>query len=216
MNFSEFQTRLYKQIQRDDLLADDRYKVFINDALQEIQKRRSFALMKKTADVVIANGTKNGVLPVDFKEFQNVRPPIQIVLNDPSTGQEVLKPVDVVFELQETNRVWNFGGLVWTVRIIALDDSGTKSIEIIVPAAEDLTFRTRYYRYLPALVADGDTSPFIDLYPQMVLWKAKEIAFGEINDFIAEKEAQMKFEEKFLRATQQDAFSSNAGLALRM
>jgi len=215
--YKGMQDRLYRQVQRADLLADGMYGVFINEALREIQNRRSWSVMKNTVDIHIPNGSATvSDFPTDFKEFQNLRPPMSIVLTDPSTDSEVLKPIDVVDELQELRRVWNFGGLVWTLRVIADQNTGTTSVSIIVPAAEDLTLRMKYYRYLPLLTGDNDTNWFLQNFPRVVWSKAKANAFYEINDTKAEDDAGREFESELQRAMRQDAWSAVAGMSARM
>ena len=220
MTFSKLQDRLYKNIQRDDFLVanspDLNYGTFINDGLQEIQKRRSWSYMKKSVDLTIASGQNEIALPDDFKELQNVHSPVNVVLTDPNVTGDVLKPVEVVYEEDELRRVWAFGGLVWTVRTFLERFGNSAKLRIVVPAAEDIKFRVKYFGYLPALSDDSDESVLEVTYPRMVLAKSKAVAFFEINDGEAESASNTEFEKQFAAAAIQDSRSDVSGRETRM
>lgn len=226
MTFLGMRNLVYAGVKRDDLNAS--YGDFVNQAIREIENKRSWTQMKQTVEVTLLANTFTVNLPADFKEMQNVRPPVHQKLIaggiDPLTGlpisvdQIVWRPVSVVYEHQEIHRIWSFGGLVGYIRMFLEknpDGSGTSILGLEVPAISNLTFRVKYYRYLPNLVNDTDTSPFIDAYPQMVLDKAKEIAFDSINDPYADRMAE-RFTTKFMEAAMQDARSDVTGRAMHM
>jgi hypothetical protein len=208
MTFLQLQERVSKGVQRADL--EDLYPDFINEALREIQNRRSWTVMKDTTTVTIPNGSSEIELPATFKEMQKSRPPVHAVCDD-----DVLMPVDLVFEEQETRRSWTFGGLVYNYRVFLERSNGSNKLKILVPATEDIELRVKYYGYLPDLEADDDESPLANLYPEMVIAKAKAIAFTTINDPM-EASMEETFEKKFIAATVQDAHADVAGRETRM
>jgi len=215
MTFAEIVARVRKGVQRDDLV--DEYPDFVNEALMEIQQKRSWSFMKTTLEpLTLLAGDKTVALPADFKEFQNIRPPVHLILEDPAQPlNSIYKPIEVVYEHEEQRRVWSFGGLVWTMRLFMERVGTTATLGMVVPAEEDINLRVKYFAYLPALVNDNDTSPFIDAFPHMVLSAAKQNAFSTINDpFKDQMEAD--FQARFADAVRQDAYSEVAGRELRM
>ncbi len=219
MTFAQSQARLYKTIQRDDFLVandpDINYGTFINEAIRECENRKSWSTMKASVDVVINSGDRSTELPENFKELQNLRPPVHVVLNDPNTG-DVLKPVNVSWENVELRRLWMMGGMAWDVQTWIERTSGVCTLNIASQAGEVLTFRVKYYGYSPALVEDADESALEVLYPRVIMTKAKEIAFEAVNDFDAQAAAHAAFEELFLRASTQDNRSDVSGREARM
>ncbi len=219
MNFEQLQARLYKTIQRDDFLAANdattNYGAFINEAIREVENRKSWSTMKGSVDLVMTSGTKTVDLPDNFKELQNLRPPVHIILNDPNTGA-VLKPVNVSWENVEVRRLWMMGGMAWDVQTWIERTAAPCTLNIASQAGEDLTFRVKYYGYSAPLVADDDESVLEALYPRVIMMKAKEIAFEAVNDFDAQGAAHAAFEELFLRASAQDNRSDVSGREARM
>lgn len=224
LDFVTARTRLGVSVQRDDLASS--YGDFINEALKEIQDRRSWTCMKKTTQVTInpgenpvagdlgtdSEGSQTATLPADFKELQK-QPAVHYVADD---GGFI--PADVVTEAEQIHRIWAFGGTpvsTWPPRVF-YERNGTDAVlGVIEPITQALNFRVKYFSYLPDLAADGDTSPFLTLYPKMVLAKAKAIAFTEINDPAAIA-AEEEFEKKLGEAIRQDAYSEVAGRVLHM
>jgi hypothetical protein len=88
-------------------------------------------------------------------------------------------------------------------------------IGIVEPLIEAFNLEVNMYAYLPALVNPTDTSPLLTAYPNMILEKAKAIAFSNINDDESQK-AEGKFEAKYRQASYQDAYSEVVGRKLRM
>ncbi len=221
MTFAQMKTRLYKSVQRDDYLvansADVNYGTFINDAVREIENRKSWTTMKQTADVVIASGDQSVDLPERFKSLQNLRPPVHVVLNDPNIGQNILKPVNVTWSEVEYRRLWMMGGMAWDVQTW-IERTGLMdcTLNIASIAGTNLTFRVKFYQYSAPLSGDSDESLLEQLYPRMVMMKAKEIAFEAINDFDALNEAVKQFEILFTHASRTDNYADVAGREGRM
>lgn len=212
MTFSQLKERLARNVQRSDL--EDSYGDFINEALREIQNRRSFSLMKKSVELVIpaGSGRETVSLPEDFKELQK-QPAVSY-----KTDEGDFIPAEVVFEEQQEYRVWAFGGTpipTWPPRLYFEKNADGAVLGLIEPLTQDFTVRVKYYGYLPELTEDEDTSPLESAYPQMVLNKAKAIAFAEVNDDIAAG-FESFFEKKLAEAVRQDAYSEVNGRVLRM
>lgn len=226
MTFAKMQERLYKSVQRDDYLAtnspDVNYGTFINEAIREIENRKSFATMKKTGDFIISAGDTSVELPVLFKTLQNLRPPVHVVFEGSGQG-ELLKPVNVSWAEVEYRRLWASGGRVWNVQTwIERGNSGTVpastlcTLNIASQASEDITFRVKYYAYSAPLAGNDDESLLEQLYPRMVMTKAKEIAFDAVNDSEAFASAAAKFEILFTRASIADNYADVSGREGRM
>jgi len=215
------QERLSRAVLRADLAPS--YPDFINEAIREIQDRRSWICMKNVAPVTInpnqpptLPGTAQvGALPADFKELQK-KPAVFFV-----TSLGDLLPVEVITEGQQLRRVERFHGCPfpsWPPRVfleLNYDGNNTNVIGIVEPLTEAWNFQVRYYRYLAPLVEDGDTSPFITSWPEMVLAKSKAIAFQGINDSEADN-AERLFEIKLLAAIRSDAHAEVSGRETRM
>ena len=218
MTFLDMQNAVKQGVLRNDLSYDQ----FINSALREIQQRRSWSFMRTRQTITLPAGQTSVALPSNFKELQNVRPCIMLAIPDPSIpGAPVLKPVDVTYEQDETRRVWNWSASAPSIRVFIQDEEDPvtfapiKTINIAIAVLEDMPFVVRYYRFLPDLVNDTDTSPFIDNYPEMVELKAKVKAFNRINDPAAGTAEQI-FGEQFGLASRQDAYKDVSGKENRM
>jgi len=210
--FLEWKTRLAKRVLRDDLA--DSYGDYFNEALREIQNRRSWLAMKKTVDVSVPTGygRETVTLPADFKELQK-RQAVQYITDD---GQFI--PAEVVTEEQQIYRVWAFGGTpitTWPPRVFFERLATGPILGVLEPLIQPFNFRVKYFGYLPDLAADGNTSPLADAYPEMVFAKAKVVAFTDINDPIA-AEFETLFEKKLGEAIRQDSYSEVRGMETHM
>lgn len=206
------------------LRNDLSYGGFVNDALREIQNRRSWSFMRTRASVTLPAGQTSVALPADYKELQNVRPAITLAISDPAVpGGAVAKPVYVVTEAQQVRSAWNFDLTMFPLMTVFITEEsdfttyGTqvKSLGIIIPGTQDLVFTVRYYRFLPDLVDDAAANQFTIQYPEMVELKAKVKAFNRINDPAAGTTEQL-FGEQFMIAARQDAYKDTTGRENRM
>jgi hypothetical protein len=223
MDFSDMQARLSRAVLRADLEPD--YGNFINEAIVEIENMRSWTFMKVTETVVLGpgDGFEKAPLVSNFKELRRA-PAINFIADDGG-----MIPAVTVFEEEEIFRVWAWGGapmFIWPPRVfmlrgpasptqLATGQTIAASIGIIEPLIEQFNISVNLFGYLPLLVNDTDLSPFITAYPNMVLEKAKEIAFSGINDAAAAA-AAAEFQRKYDKAASQDAYSEVAGRRLRM
>ena len=212
MNFSDMQARLGIGVLRTDLAPS--YGEFINEALMEIQNRRSWTCMKVLELVTLGPSEEYGIVALqsNFKELQP-EPAINYVTDDGG-----LIPAKVVFLEQEIHRVWAWSGapmFTWPPRVFLIRQATETDIGIVEPLIEAINLSVGMFAYLPPLVNPTDLSPFITAYPMMVLAKAKSIAFSAINDPIS-NQFEIEFEAKFRTAAYQDAYSEVAGRRLRM
>jgi hypothetical protein len=208
MTFGDMQTRVGRGILRDDLAPY--YGEYINEALREIQNRRSWTIQKNTVQVTLpaSDGEASVTVATDLKELQK-QPAVYFVADDGG-----LVPAETVFESQQIYRVWVFWGtpiVTWPPRVFFERNGQNAVIGMVEPRTEDFNFRVDYYRYLPDLVNRDDTSPFIDLYPEMVLALSKMIAFTDINDSDGLKTNSDIFELKLSAAGRQDAYAEVRG-----
>lgn len=173
--------RLTTTVQRDDLLSS--YLNFANQAVRHIAEKHSFPEMRETGVGSVTIGQTRATLPVDFKELQAGRYPI---FDTPAGGVGSLVPV---FIRQEVEKLLP-AALVPAASFIYTTDvsSGVQSnyIDLPYPATVQHNFTLYYYAYPdrcddPANPTDV-TTPLIDKYFDMVLFKALSLAFESIND----------------------------------
>jgi hypothetical protein len=234
MTLSDLVNRLSIGVMRDDLAISPGYASFINEALTEVQRRRSWQVMKQVEFFTMPNGSSTITLayfdppantqPTNFKELTLQESPIHLKAQD-----LVLTPCDVwtmekvlrrqarlisnsllysVYMHPDTTRRVSIP--VWVDWI-----NGQPSLNILFAADSDLPFQVSYYAYLPDLVNNTDHNEFTDRFPEMVIDKAKALAFASINDPIA-ADFEALFEKKFSDAAAKDAYQAVAGLQLRM
>lgn len=212
MNFSDLQERLGLGVLRSDLAPS--YGEFINEALLEIQNRRSWTFMKVTELVALGpgDGYETATLVANFKELRR-EPAINFIADD---GGKI--PATVVFQEEEIFRTWAWSGMpmiIWPPRVTLMRGATSTKVGVVAPLIETFNLEVNMFAYLPALVNPTDTSPFITAYPMMVLAKSKAIAFSTINDPAADL-FEAEFERKFRAAAYQDAYSEVAGRSLNM
>jgi hypothetical protein len=213
MDFADIKARISRGVQRADLAAS--YGDYVNEALREIQNRRSWTDMKFTVNVALpASDNENTVtIASDFKELQKT-PAVYFVTDDGG-----LIPAETVFESQQIYRVWVFWGtpiVTWPPRIFFERNGTSAVIGMVEPRTEDFNFRVDYFRYLPDLVNDTDTSPLLTAYPEMVLAKSKVIAFTDINDEEAMALHEGIYEKKFMEGARKDAYAEVRGRTLHL
>jgi hypothetical protein len=230
MTFTDIIQRLTIGVLRDDLVST--YPSFINEALVEIQRRRSWQCMKQLDFFTIPNNlsaiplaTNDNGAATNFKELTLQDSPIHLKAQD-----LVLTPCDVwplekvlrrqarlisnsilysVYMHPDTTRRVSVPVYVqWT--------GGNPTLNILFAANGALPFQVSYYGYLPDLVVGtNETNEFTLHFPEMVVSKAKAIAFAAINDPMA-ADFEALFEKKFMEAAAKDAYQEIAGLQLRM
>src|SRR5208337_4225578 len=160
---SKLQARVSAGVLRDDLAAlSNNYADYINEALHEVQDKRSFICMRGDTSLAILNGQASVALPADFKELQTKSEgsPINMIVDDPSFPG-LLRPVNVVFEDAAIRRTWARSGLstscwpnTFTVFLKLGEFNGLGGIiGVEIPVTEDTPFRVSYNGFLPDLVS---------------------------------------------------------------
>lgn len=197
-------------VSRDDLAAS--YTSFLNEAQREICGRRSWTFMRDEADVTVLNGASSAALPANFKELSSSKTPIHAVGSDGVS----LVPCDVVTREQRIRRNVIYPLVISNTPRLYIDWTVQPPIlNLFATATENLVFNVSYFGYMADLSADGDHNALTDSYPEMLLAKAKAIAFGRVND-PAVVDAEEYFQLKFDDARREDSYKALAGLQMRM
>lgn len=218
--------RLTTAVMRDDLAGQ--YPNFINEALREIQRKRSWRYMLTIEDFVVPAGSTSVALPSNFKELSNTRSPVHLWGNSiEPTLPNLLTPCEVWTReriIRQQGRVLGLSVLTpvrWQQLSIPvyIDWSGeSPSLNIYVPQGapfQSFTFNVKYFQYIPDLVNPTDANGLTNEYPEMVVAKCKSIAFESINDPAA-ADAENLFMIRFKEAAANDAHASIIGMDLRM
>ena len=207
MTLAQLQRRVESGVQRDDL----DYAALINDALREIMQRRSWNAMRQVDEVVILKGNTSVALPGDFKEFTNTRPPVH-----QKSDAGTLLECDVWTREKVIRRNQHTVLKPLTGLQVYLDwQDGVPTLNLNDAPSEDVTFVISYFAYLPPLSDDADQNLLTRDYAEMVIAKAKALAFEAVNDPIA-VDFESLFETKFKSARATDSYAAVAGTELRM
>lgn len=210
MNFTVLQARVNRGIQRDDLATD--IPNFINEALKDLQIRRSWICMKDEIQITIPAGSDSIQLPDNFKELQNPRESIHLIYNDGS-GDRLL-PVEVTTRADQLQRIFRLGRDLW-MRVFLDLTNDQKFIRVGENASQDLPFNLRFYGFLPDLATGTDSNSLTNNYPEMIIARAKAIALASVNDPLAEGMEALT-EKRFLEAKTDDGRREISGVTVRM
>jgi hypothetical protein len=208
MNLSDLNARMVLGVNRSDLAdSGGNYTQFLNDAQREICRMRSWQWMKEKETLTLTAGQTTLELPTNFKEFTSPNSPVHILVQ----GLEI--PVDVWTPEKHKRRVRS---LLSTQFACHLDDTVTpKVLNFVEDLTEDADFVVRFYGYLDDLSEDNPSNNLTTDYPDMLLAKAKALAFAAINDPVA-ADLETYFDLKFKPAAAADAYAQVAGTQLRM
>jgi hypothetical protein len=212
MTLDQLNARMVIGVARPDLTANgvDDYTAILNEAQKEICRLHSFTWMKDTADVTIPANDSVVSLPASFKELTRTKTPVHLFSDDGTPAT----PVDV-WTLEKLRR---FARSTLTTQIaVALDWSFLPpKLTLICTADEDLSFQVSHYAY-PDDLEDGEEESNIltTQYPEMLLAKAKAIAFAAVNDPIT-ADLESLFQLKFREARASDCHADLAGIDLHM
>lgn len=224
MTQADFIKRLSIGVARDDLAP--LYPDFINEALHEIQRRRSWRFMLQIGTFTIPVGQTSVNLPANFKELSNTRTPVHLIGTSFQPGlPNVLTPCDVWTRERVLRREqMAFGYSILTPNIYYLRTSipvyvdwqaETPSLRVFYPATTALMFDVKYFAYLPDLVLSTDSNALTTEYPEMCIAKIKATAFEAINDPAA-LDQEALFATRFNDAKANDSYAAIAGMELRM
>lgn len=190
MTLGEFETLLQTSFNRTDLETEGWYPKWVNRALKQIQKERSWNCMTAKAEVTVLSGTKAIALPATFKELHSRRP--AVFVKDQTNGG-VLSPVCVSdrpsAELTLSGVLWPsdwfVGGSAAQEVFIESDADGAWTLNLPANAGSNIVFQVNYFGFLPALSAPGASNFLTTEYEEMCVAKVKEIAFEHVNDPIS-------------------------------
>jgi hypothetical protein len=234
MTLGDIIARLTIGVMRDDLAQY--YPTFINEALVEIQRRRSWQCMRAVNFFTILNGastvsllTTDGSVATRFKELSIGKSPVHLQFTQ--AGSTLLTPCDVWPREKLLRRqarlisnsllysVYSNPSVALRTQVPVYVDwqAGQPVLNILFPAQSDLPFSVSYYGYLADLdpANPADSNEFTAHYSEMVVAKSKAIAFAAINDPVA-GDFEVLFDKKFKDAAAQDAYQAVAGMDLRM
>jgi len=212
MTLDQLNARMKLGVARPDLTVDGNtdYSVFLNTAQREICKRRSWKFMKASADVTIPAGQTSVALPANFKELTRDKSPVQVV-----SGDAAPVPVDV-WTMEKLKRRVRSQLSTQTACAVDFTFSPPKLETLIEPSDEDLVFEISHYKYLDDLGPSNTSNALTNDYPEMLLARAKSLAFAAVNDDAMVADMEKLFEKKFGEAAGHDAYSALAGIDLRM
>lgn len=219
--YGELKRDFNKGVQRHDL-NDDVDRIF-NDAQRRIQDLKSFTFMKKEISLTMASGALKVSLPTDYKNLQEGISPIGIISIDGIPARVLPCDIKSQSDLERLHAYVGYGyfnnvfsPLNHSKLPVFLDSQqGIWTINIIQAADRDLTFNVRYYAYIRDLLNDEDENWITQRFSQMLLNKAKAIAFELINDEQA-GDCEQLFQAYYKMAEAQDNQRLTSGRNLRM
>lgn len=213
MTLADIKSLVHHSTGKDKILGV--FPTLINQALRDIQTRRSFICNKDVVSVTITAGTDSVALPSNFKEPQRGKNPLK--------SNDVYNPTGyVVWKLlsnQELERVTEYGDACASRRASIRTNAAGHTLYISALAASNIAFLLDSYVFLPALVADADTNYLLTNYPQMVLEKTKELAYGvdeEPGDADKAMNSYARYVNQFNIASADDASRETSGRSFRM
>lgn len=170
---------------RDDLLAGNKYLDFVNQAVRKIAELHSFEQMKATGAGAVNAGQTRATLPADFKELQSGRYP---VFDTPSGSAGKLVPV---FPRSEVEKLLDAGLVPEASYVYTQDFTGGAAqffLDLPLPATVAHALVIYYFSYPPECTDPSNdvTTPLIQYYYDLVVFKALSIAFESINDPVYE------------------------------
>lgn len=173
MNLGEVLNSLQTTVDRDDLTP--LYRDVVRDAALQIQKEHSWRWMRTRFDIASFTGDTVAQLPANFKELVGERESLRQDL-----GGGVLVPWTIYAEPQGSR----LNAVAWSSRQIATLDYevGFPVLRFPIALAANANFRIFYYQYLTDLVSDDQVNVLTVRHAQLLLNKARAIAYELVND----------------------------------
>lgn len=217
MNLTELNNRMALGVARTDLTSDgaSNYTAILNDAQKEICRAHSFNWMRAETSVTITGGASYVALPADFKELVTDNTPVWLA--DVESGSIVYRPVNI-WTPEKVRRWQSYVAQGDTQGSVLYVDRTASPPRLSLgngTATEAMTFKVHYYAFPTALSDSVTTNTLTADFPELLLAKAKAIAFAAIND-PAVADMEKLFSLKFNSARQHDMYSRIAGTQLRM
>jgi len=220
MTLADMQSLVHHATKKDGLLGA--IPTLMNDALKQIQQRRSWSCMKNMITLTIPSGQSSVALPATFKCPQRGKNPLK--------GSNPLSVVGyvpwVLVTKQELERLQMIGQTTTDRRASIFQEGGVWKLTMagylagfVFSAPYDTTFNLDAYSYLPKLTAAADTNDFLEQYPQMVLELTKELVYAlddsDDNDDAIQR-AHSRYDDEFQRCSIDDANREVSGRDIRM
>jgi len=211
MTLAQLNARMAIGVARPDLTADNGsdYSQFLNDAQREICRLHSWRFMLTEDTVTIPANQISVTLPSNFKELSSARSPVHLDVDG------VLVPVDVWTDEKLRRLVRS---QISTQIAVCVDWTATPPKLSVVEAqlSEPLDFVVKYFGYLDDLATGSTESNVLtNEHPEMLLAKAKSLAFATVNDSLA-ADMEALFMAKFRPAKTADLLSQIKGTQIRM
>lgn len=194
------------------------FPTFVNEAIKELCRRRSWDGMKDTIGFVVASGNGSAALPSNFKEPQSGLNPLRGI--NPTTSpqgfdnwflfskQEIKRLVTVGVGAADRKAYIDCVGNQWTIYIQGQ------------PVGVDINFELDCYLYPAALSAPSDENFMTINYPFMILEQAKVYAYRQDSknpqSVALGGDAQKEVERLYQIAIQNDAYQTVRGRRFRM
>lgn len=219
LTFEDIRRRVKIGVDRDDL--EDLYNDYINQAIREVENRRSFSYMKKSAPVTINPNEQTVSMPDDFKELVRQTSPI-VRVTDTNLGTPAITPCAIYSRQRLESMNSSFGTLIaqtsgreQKVSILVDVDADKWFISLLSPSLEVINFRVNYYGYSERLTDNDAEHPLFTYYPNLVVAGTKYMIFQDIND-PQKNETEQEFERQLLKAKGTDSIISFSGFDSHM
>jgi hypothetical protein len=213
MTFGELKRLLRIGVDRDDLA--DLYGDFVNRAAHDMQVDANWNAMRNLNTITLTAGDLTATMPENFKSVTKLKTPISLVRSDGTTA-----PCEI-YSREEIDRLrLSFGALAESTTgrdrklSVFLDcQDGLWVVGIPTAVDEDLTFRISYFGFLRDMVEDEDSNLLSQNYPDVILERAKMLAFRAVNDpewkehaesYIGELQRASRVDSAILAASRKD------------
>jgi len=188
---------------------------WVNTALSELQRRRSWRGMKNTISLTIPGGNGSVNLPATFKEPQSGINPLRGTDATTPQGfvnwflyskQEVMRLLEIQVGAPDRKAYIDFDGTNWSLNTLGQVGSTT-------------TFQLDCYLYFADLSGGTDSNYLTKEYPMLVLEQAKQYAYRHVGTPDAlqmAQAAQAEVERQYQLAAADDGFREVRGRRFRM
>ncbi len=193
------------------------FPVFVNEAIKELCRRRSWAKMKDVVTFTVLTGNGSAALPSNFKEPQSGINPLRGI-NVPN----LVGGFDLwtLYSKQEIKRLVAIGCGVVDRKAYIDNVAGVATVFLQGQPGTDINFELDSYLFPADLALGTDHNFLTDDYPFLVLEQAKVFTYGQDGrnpDAPAQRDiAQKEVERLYSIAIQDDAYRTVRGRRFRM
>lgn len=179
--YLELRTRVLRRLIDAPTAITAEVPDLVNEAIKQAEQEHNFWVMQYTVDFTTTLSTRTlGTLPADFKEFKG-----KAFRTDQTLGQT--RELTYAPHIQAANRRWaqtDIGDPRLLVQT-SVDTAGLTSLAVypLPDGNSDWTdgeyrLSVPYWRYVPALVADGDTNWFTTTGYKYIIAQATSDGFA--------------------------------------